>query len=101
MDTEEVVGRIGQYAEIFQRATKLLNDKDAALVIVQEMGKHLRIAQMVAARENSHAARMDGANGDRPATRRQLEYLRDLGLKVSTELTRTEASAMLDEALAA
>jgi hypothetical protein len=41
----------------------------------------------------------EAANGD-PATTKQIEYLTRLGANIPKELTKREASRMIDEALA-
>ena len=70
-------------------------DARTAVALLQEVNKDVRMAQIRADREN-------GAPNGRsyPASPKQKNYLERLGFEVPADLTKKEASALIDEALA-
>lgn len=100
METE-ITGRLNQYAAILAEARKLAKDEQAALAIVAEVGKHLRVAQMAEERQRRFNGNGNGnanPNGDeQPATQRQLGYLKHLGVDIPKGLTKKQASSLIDE----
>lgn len=83
------------YAELFEQARNRVNDAIVAGIIVQELGKDRRVERMRAERQ------ADRAGASQAASIKQLEFLRDLGVKIANpRMTRQEASQLLEEALA-
>lgn len=99
---EETIEKLDYYLEMFNHVRgKGLNDDAVAMAIVQEAAKDRRMETMRNGKPRNRtadSARPAGADNDRsPATAKQREYLTDLGVKVKPDLTKQEASAMLDE----
>lgn len=103
MDTETVNKLVDVYAEVFKRASKKTQSDEAAAVIIDQIGKHIRIQEMRlggnAWSENTRRG-SDSDNGDVPATERQIAFLKQLGAEVPEGLTKRAASALIDETLA-
>ena len=89
---EELQTKLDFYLEAYEQAKQRVTDTHAAATIVQELAKDLRKMQI------GHEP--TSANGQQPATLKQIEYLRNLGVEVKKDLTKREASALIDEALA-
>lgn len=102
MDTQE---RLDMYLELFESVREKVGDQSVAAAIVDQIGKDMRVERRRADRDARHAARaVSGevprvAGGDTPATAKQLDWLRDLGVRVPQNLTKARASEMLDETL--
>ena len=96
---------LDKYVELFETLKKRVGE-DPAVVILPEMARDARSAQIraeraaakLSAREPADSARQ--AHGSVPATMRQLDWLHDLNVSVPRDLTKAQASALLDEALA-
>lgn len=105
MESNEIQAKVNQYAELFNSAKRLVKDDAVAIAIVQEIGKHLRVAEMATERGRRVNGQIASDNGSRSThdsddepTQKQLDFLRDLGVSAKPR-TRVEASAMLDQAL--
>lgn len=86
---ERLTERLGKERSA-ESHVKRVNDDHVASVIVQELAKDARMSKPRPA--------SGGQNG--PATDKQLEYLRNLGVTIPAGLTKQEASSMIDAALA-
>ena len=106
METEEIKNKLSTYMDAYSLALKKLGDTEAALGVVQELGKDLRTEAIrsewqrgIAVRK---ADRASGANGDAgdgvEATPKQLAFLKRLGVK-ETPASKQEASEMIDNAV--
>lgn len=92
MNTQE---RKEEYKEIYEEVAKIngLTTQEAveiSIAILQETGKDRR-AELLGARFNSNG------NGN-SATPKQKSYLNRLGIKYSNNITKTEASELIDKA---
>ena len=85
---QKVSDYIALYNQIMQRIEGEPRD---ALAILAEIGKDARMEQMKAERKRQ--------NGD-PATERQKQFLKKLEVEFVPELTKAQASALIDRALA-
>lgn len=99
---EETIEKLDYYLEMFNHVrSKGLNDDAVAMAIVQEAAKDQRMEKMRNGKPRNGtagSARPAGAdNGRSPATAKQREYLADLGVNARPDLTKQEASALLDE----
>ena len=84
-----------EYIELFESIQQKLpeaKDKEGiALAIMQELAKDRRMEEIKA---------NGNGNGDKPATPKQMAYLKKLGIKPGEEITKAEASKLIDEAVA-
>ena len=82
--------KLEHYLELLNVIKSKATDEATAVTILGEIAKDERVDQMREEREIR--------NGE-PATRRQLEYLKALGVQVKPGLTKREASMLIDEAI--
>lgn len=88
---------IDEYIELFREVMDRAGDDSAAAVIVEQIGKDKRMAQIHAFQRGNGGV----VNGDDvPATQKQLAYMKRLGLTIPDGLTKKEASDQIDAALA-
>ncbi|MFA5033807.1 MAG: hypothetical protein WC614_12420 [bacterium] len=83
-----------EYIELFESIQQKLpeaKDKETiALAIMQELAKDRRMEEIKA----------NGGNGDKPATPKQIAYMKKLGITPDEGMTKQEASKLIDEAVA-
>jgi hypothetical protein len=94
MEKEIIQQKLNDYIALYNEVRERTGGDDrAALTILQEVNKDLRMEQMRAERE---------AGSLQPATPAQKRYLKRLKVKVPSdnELTKEQASQLIDEALA-
>ena len=94
MESEIIKAKIEEYLKLLADIKAKTGDERTALSILQEVNKDLRMAQIRVDRENGN-----GNGDDRPATDRQKDYLRKLGVKIPANVTKKQASSLIDEAL--
>ena len=99
MEIETAEKTVEQYLTLLGKIKARTGDDRTALTILQEVSKDMRMAQVREERENGYG---HGSNqsDDAEATERQCAYLRRLGVEIPEGLTKKEASALIDEALA-
>lgn len=90
MIPQETQAKLDFYIEAYEAAMKRVNDDHIAVAIVQEVGKDLRC----------NGVKQREASNGQPASAKQIEYLKKLGVEVPKDLTKREASQLIDEALA-
>lgn len=90
MDTE-TQQRIGGYLALFGAIAEKIDNDAVAIAILQEVSKDRRSQQMQGERSEKD---------NRPATAKQKDYLRKLGIAFPENLSKAEASALIDEGLA-
>ncbi len=84
MEIKEYVDEFAVIAnEVFKRFP-MTETRDVAIAILQERGKDRRQAVISKGRNNT------------PATERQLQYLKRLGVEAPKGLTKTDASTLID-----
>jgi len=87
----DVQSKISEYLELIDVIKEQIDDPATALAILPEIRKDMRVAEM--RQGNNHSS-----TADLPATDAQLNFLKQLGGKVSPQgLTRSQASRMIDE----
>jgi hypothetical protein len=79
------------YLTLFAAISEKINNDAVAIAILQELSKDRRSQQMQGERTEK-----DG----RPATAKQKDYLRKLGIGFPENISKAEASALIDEGLA-
>ena len=93
--------KMEEYLQLYEEIRRRTGDDRSALVILQEVNKDLRMAQIREERESSSGK--GNGNGNRkewPATAKQIEYLQRLDVPIPAGLTKKQASRLLDEAKA-
>lgn len=73
-----------------------VGNEEVAVVLVQEIGKDGRVERMRFGPSVNAYTRLD-ANGDQPATGKQIGFLKRLGVEISQGLTKEHASALIDQ----
>jgi len=89
-ETEKIGMNEVEYFDLYNSIKGLVGDRDVAMVILQEIAKDNRAAQI-------RRERLQRDKG--PATDRQKAYLRKLGVDFGPEITFKQASRLIDEAL--
>ena len=84
--------RLVEYVELFQELRDKVGDDQIAVALVEQVGKDCRVEKMHGRGQSTQG------NGDQAATAKQLAFLRRLHVEVPSELTKTQASALIDEA---
>ena len=100
MTNEEMRPKAEMYIGLFEDLKTRMGDAWAAVAILQEISRDVR-AEAIRAERQAVRTNMS----EEPASPKQLEYLRDLGIKVLATgrrkvLTKQAASALIDQALA-
>ena len=85
-----IQGKLEKYLELFQEIRGKVDDERTALTLLQEVSKDRRMEQIREEREMK--------NGE-PATTRQLQFMKKLGIEIPPGITKKQASLMLDEEL--
>ena len=82
--------KLDGYVELFQQIKSKTGDDILARVMLQEIAKDKRMAQIREEREMR--------NGE-PATTRQLQFMKKLGIEIPAGVTKQQASMLIDEEL--
>ena len=85
-----MVGEAEKYIALFDEIKKRVGDERIAQTILSEVNKDRRMSVMKEEREEK--------NGE-PATAKQLQYLKNLGVETTPGLTKKQASILIDNAL--
>ncbi|MCH8823258.1 MAG: hypothetical protein IH984_07080 [Planctomycetes bacterium] len=94
MNGKDIQMKVDFYADAFEKAQARVGDTELASLIVRQIGKDLRTAQIQNASGNSA-----NGKGDVPATPKQLAYLKRLGVLFEKGISKKQASEMIDEAV--
>ena len=76
---------IDQYVELYDAIQEKTPSDEAAIAILQEIGKDKRSKIIAEVR------------GDEPATEKQKSYLTDLGIEFEDSITKKDASEMIEQ----
>jgi hypothetical protein len=96
--TQFIKERVDAYLTLYKQLRANTSSDDIAIALLEQAGRDFRTQLM----RTSDASQTDMAKsgtmaGDRP-TKKQLEFLRDLGFEGDTSsMTREEVSAKIDE----
>lgn len=88
METKTEIGKIDCYVEVFKEIMEKVNDKEISIAILSEIGKDRRCELANKARNSAR---------EPMATRKQLSYLESLGVSFSENLTKKEASDLIEK----
>ena len=83
-----IQGKLEKYLELFQEIRGKVDDERTALTLLQEVSKDRRMEQIKEEREMK--------NGE-PATTRQLQFMKKLGIEIPPGVTKKQASMLIDE----
>ena len=86
-DTQQ---KLNDYVGLFDVISERVENDAVAIAILQEMSKDRRSTEMHSDRE---------PQSDRPATEKQKQYMKKLNIPITANLTRREASKLIDEEL--
>lgn len=89
------IERIESYVVLFNEIKRRTSNDEIAIAILAQIGKDSRLAKM-----QSRERRSEMRSGEQPATQKQRAFLERLGTKIPDGLTKAQASAMIDEAVA-
>ena len=108
-ETEQnAVDAVDDYLKLYNEIKVRTGDGQSALVILREVNKDVRMAQISEERARTRQRRISLGSGRanvsqddnaRPATERQLGYLSQLAVDVAPGLSKAQASALIDETL--
>lgn len=85
-----IEGKLEGYLELFEEIKGRVKDDILARTILSEVSKDRRMEQIREEREMK--------NGE-PATTRQLQFMKKLGIEIPAGVTKQQASALIDEEL--
>ena len=94
METQ-IQNRMEHYLALYEELQRKVADVSVASAIMNQVGKDMRMAQIRAWNGNNVPTE---SNGLEPASSKQIGYLKSLGVKVPTELSKQQASGLIDEA---
>jgi len=86
--------RIDEYLEVFSIVNPVVKNAEVVSAIIEQIGKDVRCRWLMNGRSNG----IDFGNGDVPATEKQLNFMRDLGIDIPKGCRKSEASRLIDEA---
>ena len=84
---KEMKESISHYVELYDAIQEKTGNDVITVTILQEIGKDTRSGKMAAAGGNNHV----------PATEKQKDFLRDLGVEFLESITKKEASDMIEQ----
>ena len=84
-------GKINYYVSLLEKIEQKVSSPEKAMAILQQIGKDCRT-------ERIQSSQVSEYSGNEPATEKQLEFLKDLGVEVTPGLTKQEASDLISEA---
>ena len=90
---------VEKHIDLFEKVKARVGSDEIAAVILDQIGKDDRVLAM---RESGMTPRRDDVrivNGE-PATEKQIAYLKRLGVDFKDDITRQEASDLIDKAKA-
>ena len=87
----KIKDKLHAYLEIFDEILEKTDSESTAIVLLQEISKDLRMEKI---KEGQNAK-----NEDQPATDKQKKFMKKLGLDFPKNITKKEASVMIDEEL--
>ena len=100
MEREELQTQIDVYLEAFERIKNATGSDEVAAALVDQIGRDARVRAMRGSESDFAPRAKSVIHGDEPASAAQLSYLKRLGVKAPVGISKAEASAMLDQALA-
>lgn len=87
---ENTKQRLESYLELLEQISEKTQNEQATVALLQEIAKDFRVERMIEQRE---------AKNNEPATFKQKKFMDDLGIKYPKNISKREASALIDEEL--
>ena len=87
---QDIQAKLDGYLELFQEIRRKTDDERTALTLLQEVSKDRRMEEIRQERDSQR---------QQPATERQKRFMDDLGIKYPKNVTKQEASVLIDEEL--
>jgi len=94
MKQQSVQGIETEYVSLFKSVLAQVGSELSAIAIVTEMGKDRRQTRIEMSRQGQDKLFLSTR-----ATQKQIDYLKALGIEVSDDISKAEASRLLDETL--
>ena len=96
----DMQSKLDEYLRLLEQIKQKTGDERIAVALLQEVSKDRRSAEIREEREskNSEAGNSD-TNSSQPATDKQKQFMKKLGIKFPATVTKQEASLMIDEEL--
>ena len=98
MEQETKQQAVENYLKLYNEIKARTGDERTAVAILQEVNKDMRMAQIRADRESGNG-NGNGNSDNQPASPRQKNYLKKLGVEIPAGLNKKRASELIDEAL--
>lgn len=95
MDTE-TQRKLDDYVALYDAISEKMDNDAVAVAILQELSKDRRSGEI----RMERAAKNGEANANEPATEKQKKFMKKLNIAFPANVTKHEASALLDEELA-
>ena len=90
--------RVEGYLEVYERVNTVVKSAEVTAAIIEQVGKDTRCGWLMNGRSNGNGNGHSNGNGDEPATEKQIGFLKRLKVTVPEELSKREASRLIDEA---
>ena len=87
----DIQSRVEEFACLFDQIKQRFSEDTAAIAVLQEIKKDMRMSNIQYQRANNKTA---------PATEKQLGYLKTLGVTVPEGVTKQQASKLIEDAKA-
>lgn len=91
----DMQSKLDEYLRLLEQIKQKTTDERTAVALLQEVSKDRRSAEI---REERETKGSDNSNGQ-PATEKQKQYMKKLGIRFPATVTKQEASMLLDEEL--
>jgi hypothetical protein len=89
----DVQSKLDEYLRLLEQIKQKTTDERTAVALLQEVSKDRRSAEIREERETKSS----DTNTSQPATEKQKQFMKKLGIKFPATVTKQEASLMIDE----
>ena len=89
----DVQSKLDEYLRLLEQIKQKTTDERTAVALLQEVSKDRRSAEIREERETKDSHTVDS----QPATEKQKQFMKKLGIKFPATVTKQEASLMIDE----
>jgi len=89
----DMQSKLDEYLRLLEQIKQKTQDERTAVALLQEVSKDRRSAEIREERET----KKDDTQDSQPATEKQKQFMKKLGIKFPATVTKQEASLMIDE----
>ena len=89
----DMQSKLDEYLRLLEQIKQKTQDERTAVALLQEVSKDRRSAEIREERETKN----DDTQDSQPATEKQKQFMKKLGIKFPATVTKQEASLMIDE----